>query len=163
ASSMTRARKWLSQCLKGHNKCQVAQSTERGQFSPTRLLEIGQPDAEKVRLRFGSAQDSTDIQYATLSHCWGSSKVLRLTSTSFQRLKEGIEISELAQTFQDAIFTARSLGIRLLWLDSLCIFQDSYEDWQKEAALMSHVYRNAVLNIAASVAADSNASCFPKR
>ncbi|KAH7119527.1 heterokaryon incompatibility protein-domain-containing protein [Dendryphion nanum] len=162
-SSMTCARNWLSQCLESHNKCQASQSTEHTQFSPTRLLEIGQPDSEKVRLRLFPNQGGTSIQYATLSHCWGSSNVLRLTSTSFQRLERGIEISELAQTFQDAILTARSLGIWLLWIDSLCIFQDSHKDWEHEAALMSHVYRNAILNIAASVAADSNAGCFPKK
>jgi len=162
-SSMECASKWLSRCLRSHNKCQTAHSTEHTRFSPTRLLEIGQSDPQKVRLRLSLNQDSNNTQYATLSHCWGASKVLKLTSTTFERLKTGIEISELAQTAQDAIFTARSLGIHLLWIDSLCIFQDSQEDWQQEAALMSHVYKNSTLNIAASVAADSNASCFPKK
>ena len=160
---MTYAKRWLSQCLERHTKCQAPPSTERIQFCPTRLLEIGQPDVERVRLQLFPNQHITRIQYATLSHCWGSSNVLRLTSASFQDLKKGIQISELAQTFQDAIFTAKSLGIRLLWIDSLCIFQDSPKDWQQEAALMSHVYRNAILNIAASFAADSNAGCFPEK
>ncbi|EDU47621.1 tol protein [Pyrenophora tritici-repentis Pt-1C-BFP] len=75
----------------------------------------------------------------------------------------GIAISELSQTFQDAIFTTRSLDIGLLWIDSLCIFQDSELDWQQESALMSQVYSNSTLNIAASIAADSDAGCFPER
>ncbi|KAF2247298.1 HET-domain-containing protein [Trematosphaeria pertusa] len=160
---MTCARKWLSQCLRSHDKCQTPYSTENTRFSPTRLLEIGQPDPPKVRLRLYPNQECNGIQYATLSHCWGASKVLRLTSASFQDLEKGIEISKLAQTFQDAIFTARSLGIHFLWIDSLCIFQDSQKDWQQEAALMSHVYKNSTLNIAASVAADSNAGCFSEK
>ncbi len=48
---------------------------------------------------------------------------------TLDRLTEGIEISELAQTFQDAILRARALGIHFMWIDSLCIFQDSQEDW----------------------------------
>ncbi|KAF1830317.1 heterokaryon incompatibility, partial [Decorospora gaudefroyi] len=83
-------------------------------------------------------------QYATLSHCWGNAKALRLTAASFRDLSTGVAISELAKIFQDAIFTARSLGIGLLWIDSLCILQDSEEDWQGESAVMSEIYRNGV-------------------
>ena len=86
-----------------------------------------------------------------------------MTSKSLHQLQEGIAISELGQTFQDAIFTARSLGIQFIWIDSLCILQDSARDWQQEAHLMTSVYRFATLNIAASVAADSEAGCFPDR
>jgi hypothetical protein len=74
-----------------------------------------------------------------------------------------VAISEVAKTFQDAVFTAKSLGIKLLWIDSFCIFQDSEEDWQQESALMSQVYRHSFLNIAASIAVDSDAGCFRKR
>jgi hypothetical protein len=157
------ATKWLSQCLESHGRCQTAHSSGSTSYTPTRLLQIGQPSSEKIRLLLRPQPEGTKLQYATLSHCWGASSVLRLTTISFQRLEKGIAISELGQTFQDAIFTARSLGIQLLWIDSLCIFQDSREDWQREAPLMSHVYRDAILNIAASFAADSDVSCFPDR
>ncbi|RYO38006.1 hypothetical protein AA0111_g2645 [Alternaria arborescens] len=132
-------------------------------YCPTRLLEIDQPEANKLRLRLCSELDNTLLQYATLSHCWGTSKTLRLTSDSFQRFRDGVDVSELAKTFQDAVFAAKSLGIKLLWIDSFCIFQDSKEDWQQEAALMSQVYRHSFLNIAASIAVDSDAGCFRER
>jgi hypothetical protein len=132
-------------------------------YCPTRLLEIEQPEANRVRLRLCSELDDASPQYATLSHCWGTSKTLRLTSGSFQRFRDGVDVSELAKTFQDAVFAANSLGIKLLWIDSFCIFQDSKEDWQREAALMSQVYRHGFLNIAASIAVDSDAGCFRER
>ena len=132
-------------------------------YSPTRLLQIGQPSGEKIRLLLNPKREGTKVQYATLSHCWGNSHILKLTSKSLKYLQEGIAISELGQTFQDAIFTAGSLGIQFIWIDSLCILQDSGQDWQREAHLMSSVYRFATLNIAASVAADSEAGCLPDR
>jgi hypothetical protein len=160
---MISARKWLYRCLESHHRCRSALKSGLTNSIPTRLLQIGQPNWEKIRLLLYPKREGIKIQYATLSHCWGTSHVLKLTSTSLQRLQGGIAISELGQTFQDAIYTARSLGIQFIWIDSLCIFQDSQEDWQREAPLMSNVYRYAILNIAASVAADNKAGCFPGR
>jgi hypothetical protein len=36
--------------------------------------------------------------------------------------------SNLGQTLQDAIKVAHSLGLRFLWVDSLCIIQDDPKD-----------------------------------
>lgn len=127
SSSMVTARKWLHQCLEGHKRCRATQWSESSN-TPTRLLQIGQPSAEEICLLLYPQREGIKIQYATLSHCWGTSYSLKLTSTSLQRLLKGIPISELGQTFQDAIFTAQSLGIQFIWIDSLCIFQDSRED-----------------------------------
>lgn len=157
------ARKWLQTCLESHNGCQSAQRSGLTENVPTRLLQIGQPSTEKIRLLLNPKRAGIEIQYATLSHCWGTSHVFQLTSTSLRCLQEGITISELGLTFQDAIFTAQLLGIQFIWIDSLCIFQDFREDWQREAPLMIKVYRYAILNIAASAAADNKAGCFPER
>ncbi|KAH6851534.1 heterokaryon incompatibility protein-domain-containing protein [Alternaria rosae] len=173
--SMACVRTWLAECLENHSDCPASRLSERTlskavhpivgrtTYLPTRLVKIGEPEATKVRLRLSHELDGTSSQYATLSHCWGKSKTLRLTSTSFQRFRDGVAISDLAKTFQDAISTAQSLGIELLWIDSFCIFQDSKEDWEKEAGLMSQVYRHSFLNIAASGAVDSDAGFFRER
>ncbi|KAF1946765.1 hypothetical protein EJ02DRAFT_450124 [Clathrospora elynae] len=114
ASSMARPKKWLSQCRSGHTNCQASRWTENSSFRPTRMLEVREPDTPQVRLRVSSDHDDTSSQYATLSHCWGNAKALRLTSISYQHLRAGVAISELAKMFQDAIFTAQSLGVSLL-------------------------------------------------
>ena len=162
AGSMACARMWLAKCTETHTDCQVSGSKSI-KYCPTRLLEIDQPEANRLRLRLCSELDDTLPQYATLSHCWGTSKTLRLTSGSFQRFRDGVDVSELAKTFRDAVFAAKSLGIKLLWIDSFCIFQDSKEDWEQEAALMSQVYRHSFLNIAASIAVNSDAGCLRER
>lgn len=163
APSMSVAFKWLSRCLDAHAKCQ---SSSVFGYAPTRLLHIGQPNSEKIQLSLRSQREGIVVQYATLSHCWGTSmpsKFSTLNSTSLKILREGIFISDLGQVFQDAVFTARSLGLAFLWIDSFCIFQDSRADWQREALLMNHVYSGAMVNIVASTAAGHDASCFPER
>ncbi|KAF5985533.1 het domain-containing protein [Fusarium coicis] len=62
---------------------------------------------------------------------------------------------DLPQTFQDALKVARALEIPHIWIDSLCIVQDSPEDWKHEASLMAQVYANAHVTIFADAAPDS--------
>jgi hypothetical protein len=47
-----------------------------------------------------------------------------------------------------------------LWIDSLCIIQDSINDWQKESNLIESVYSNGFCNIAATGGADGSGGCF---
>ncbi|KAF2188608.1 HET-domain-containing protein, partial [Zopfia rhizophila CBS 207.26] len=58
----------------------------------------------------------------------------------------------LTKPFQEAIITAASLGYSFLWIDSLCIIQDSGEDWKRESVTMRDIYRNAAFTIVASAA-----------
>ncbi|KAF2740329.1 hypothetical protein EJ04DRAFT_600351 [Polyplosphaeria fusca] len=69
------------------------------------------------------------------------------------------QISDLPQTFQDAITVTRELGEQYLWIDSVCIIQheDDYCDLNKEAKLMDEVYSSAHCTIAATSATDSRA------
>ncbi|KAK1059820.1 hypothetical protein LTR74_012337 [Friedmanniomyces endolithicus] len=88
--------------------------------------------------------------YATLSHCWGKVAALRMLESNHEEFLLGIKLSSLSRTFQDAIAVTRSLRIRYLWIDSLCIMQDSKEDWHNEAACMKDVYNNSCCNLAAA-------------
>ena len=49
------------------------------------------------------------------------------------------------------------LGIRYLWVDSLCIIQDSAKDWEAESSQMTDIYGGATITIFADGAADDNA------
>lgn len=139
------------------------------------------------------SQSSTDFTFTALSHCWGQTQLLRiadhltkfdlaaldedqkklaniqdrkpLTTTSKtieQRLRQ-IPIASLPKTFQDAILFTRGLGIRYIWIDSLCIVQDSKLDWEHEASRMADVYKNSYVTIAAEASRDSHAGMFNKR
>ncbi|KAK3347317.1 heterokaryon incompatibility protein-domain-containing protein [Neurospora tetraspora] len=84
-------------------------------------------------------------------------------STNIQQHLTAISRYELPQLFRDAIDVARALGCDYLWIDSLCIIQDSQEDWKDQSVLMSEVYSNAYLNIAASALPNSSGTLFQDR
>ena len=59
---------------------------------------------------------------------------------------------QLPQSIQDAIFVARGLRIQFLWVDSLCILQDSATDKATEIGKMRTIFRNSTVTIAAASA-----------
>ncbi|OWY55930.1 HET-like protein [Alternaria alternata] len=129
-----------------------------------RLLQIEQVDEDRVRLLVNPFSDSAFApRYATLSHCWGRDPFFMLTNQTKNRLTSGILTSILSQTFQDAIAVAKSLEIQYIWIDSLCIIQDSKQDWEEQAPLMDEVYSRALLCIAATASAKSSSGCFRTR
>jgi hypothetical protein len=50
--------------------------------------------------------------------------------------------------------TTRGLGLKYLWVDSICIIQDDQEDWAREASKMAEIYANAHVVLAATAAKD---------
>lgn len=151
---------WAEECLKKHPSCQH-QGTN---FLPTRLLDVGEKPGSRVRL-----VNSKNIvilpdnypEFLALSHCWGKSKPsMILCSSSMDILSSGVELADLPRTFKDAARVTQMLGKRYLWIDSLCIIQGSSADWQREAAQMDSVYRNAYLTIAAASSTDSEGGLY---
>jgi hypothetical protein len=103
------------------------------------------------------------VVYITLSHCWGSHVPHKLTKKNIKFLKKGIALDSLGKTFQDAVEVARRLAVQYIWIDCLCIIQDSKEDWAKESVVMQHVYGNSFCNIAATNSSDSRGGCYRDR
>lgn len=132
-------------------------------YRPTRLLKLN--GTSSFRLVQGSECPST-IRYAALSYCWGSKPVdslLRLLQSTLGDLSQNHPVGGLPKTFRDAIHVAQRLGVHYLWIDRLCIFQDSAKDWHKEAFTMQDVHRNAYIGIAALSAKDDEGGCFFER
>ena len=152
-----RAVAWLEDCTQRHEKCATARAQPTN--PPTRLLEIDAPSPGLIRV----VDTTRVVQYATLSHCWGSARILTLTTESRDKLYAGTEVGNLPLSFQHAIKVVRALSIPFLWIDSLCIYQDSVTDWQREAGTMSDVYRGGILNVAATGAANGHQGFFRQR
>jgi hypothetical protein len=108
-----------------------------------------------------TASHETSGPYATLSYCWGGNIKFRLTTSSLQQFKTGFARSSLPQTIKDAVQVTMQLGLRYLWVDSLCIIQDSPEDWAAEVESMSDVCRNCHVTIAALGALNSDQGLWP--
>jgi hypothetical protein len=87
--------------------------------------------------------------YIILSHCWGIEPPLTTTVSTLESRKSSVSMSSLPKTFRDAVTITRKLGKKYLWIDSLCIIQDSQADWGFEAGRMKDYYRNAYLTVSA--------------
>jgi hypothetical protein len=64
---------------------------------------------------------------------------------------------------RDAIHVTRKLGCRYIWIDALCIIQDSEADWLREASKMSEVFRGAIVTIAVADADNHSQGMFRSR
>lgn len=85
------------------------------------------------------------------------------TSENIVNRVEGINPAELSDTMRDAFIVVRSLGYRYIWIDALCIIQNSTEDWFSEASKMSSVFSGAVLTIEVADTEDHTQGIFRKR
>jgi hypothetical protein len=163
------ARAWLHKCVTNHASC--AESHSHSQFTPTRLLKIeviegADTQGYSVRLCEGTRQMRSDGDvptYVAFSHRWGEATPYVLDSQSHVSLKTGIPISDLSPTFKDAIIVTAMLGYSWIWIDSMCIVQDSEKHWEAQAQLMGLVYSCCHLNIAALNASDCHAGLFSRR
>ncbi|KAF9697271.1 hypothetical protein EKO04_004797 [Ascochyta lentis] len=155
---LTMAKRWFNACLVGHTVCR--QNVKRDFVHPSRLIKV-EDDNGNIKARLLEGNEITgDPEYATLSHCWGSGPLHTLTKRCIQEYRENIPVSELAKTFTDAFQATLDLQISYIWIDSLCIIQDSTDDWNKECHKMADVYENATLNIAATAFTSSNSGLF---
>jgi len=93
----------------------------------------------------------------------GKTKFLNLTTYNLGVFEGGIPLADLPKTFQDAIIFTRRTPVQYIWIDSMCIIQNSPGDWELEALRMEHVYSNAYCNIAATAGSDSRSGCFVER
>ena len=144
------ASQWLYNCLHKHECGKYSSSESVQNWYPSRLIDVGDSVHSDLLRLCESADILPGCLYISLSHCWGELELFKLKIGNLESLKNRVPPEKLSQTFLDAIEVTRRLGIRYLWIDSLCILQDSTEDWNREAALMGKVYKYSYCNIAAT-------------
>ena len=92
--------------------------------------------------------------YVALSYVWGKGEpyMTKLSNVMLHRLHGGLgrNLEELPRVFHDAFNLVRCLGVRYIWIDSLCIVQDSSRSWGLNSRAMDLIYGNAMLTICAA-------------
>ncbi len=151
------ARGWFQRCRNHHPHCTPADYS--GRKLPKRLLEVGN-SSSGLTVKVIETQPLQDIEYMTLSHCWGGTLPMCLLTANLETFKTGIPFSSLPKTFQDAFSVVGWFGIKYLWIDSLCIFQDSVDDWAQESGRMRGHYKYSFGTIAATGASNSSEGLF---
>jgi hypothetical protein len=161
---------WLGDCAdnKAHIRCNKTISGRnldaRTAQLPTRCIEIYEPHqfhtqsnasvslvseyTPKIRLR-----ETRKLRgpYLILSHRWRSDTMnCNTTVHNYQKRLLDIDFQSLTKTFQDAIRITCGLGVRHLWIDSVCIIQagDGGLDFKRESVKMANYYQQSLLTIA---------------
>ncbi|KAF1964955.1 HET-domain-containing protein [Bimuria novae-zelandiae CBS 107.79] len=148
--------RWAKLCFEKHDRC-----GHEMQYLPTRVVDVGTLREPELRLLVTAGLEATDRRYLALSHCWGLTMPpsARTVQSTLEQHLAGVKYDNLPLTFRDFIDIARRLDVRYVWIDSLCIIQDSREDWEHEAAQMAEVYSYSYLTIAASGSANGQGGC----
>ncbi|KAH7074989.1 heterokaryon incompatibility protein-domain-containing protein [Paraphoma chrysanthemicola] len=143
---------WLDLCRDKHgDRCRT------GVEPPKRFLEMlesayfGVIDVFTLQLTDLPQDHQGYAPYAALSYVWGKGEKYRtmLGNVMRHRTHGGLEaiMHKLPQAIQDAIALVPTLGLRYLWVDSLCIVQDSARSWKLNAYNMDLIYGQATLTI----------------
>jgi hypothetical protein len=149
---------WINDCERDHKDCRVAHAP----ILPKRVVQIVPDAIGALKVRLFEPKPVTESRYACLSHCWGKTQILRTVSDNIEGLKDEIPWGSLSKTFQDAIEFSHAIGLQYIWIDSLCIIQDSAHDWESEAAKMADYYANCHITLAATASIDGSVGFFPK-
>ncbi|KAI1445845.1 heterokaryon incompatibility protein-domain-containing protein [Annulohypoxylon stygium] len=155
--SLEWTRREINNCIDSHACCRSLENS----FMPTRLINVRPRNiAGDVFLQDGSSVPRGS-RYCALSYCWGDVKPDCLTTkATLAQRQSSIPWSTLPQTFQDAIYWARSAGIDYLWIDSVCIIQGDRDDWVRESGKLFQVYQNSYVTIVAAVGKDPTFGLF---
>ncbi|TPX15355.1 uncharacterized protein E0L32_004632 [Thyridium curvatum] len=164
-------RKWIGECDAKH----AMRCTSKHQvWSPRRLVYLGDQDAHVKVVTVSKTWPAEP--YATVSYRRPSplrpSPMLLLENR--HELEQYIPVETLPMALQDAMHVARGLGISFIWIDALCIIQDTEDDTAPQSEMtekpadgvdgngnddlhyLRSVYRYGCINISATGAIHSD-------
>lgn len=142
-ASTSAAEDWLDFCVQEHEECRRVENV----FVPPRLLRV---TCFQDEVHLVSMDVTKPVPYAVLSYCWGGDQLSQTVKSNVGIVSRTIK--DLPQTIQDAILVTRQLKLEYLWIDSMCIIQDSDEDKDALIGQMHNIYACAQVTIAASKA-----------
>ncbi|KAH7050154.1 heterokaryon incompatibility protein-domain-containing protein [Macrophomina phaseolina] len=139
-------RSWIIRCEETHHPRCSSHLVVTARW-PSRLIDV--MSGQLIRTDSGEA-----VAYAALSYVWGTKEQLLLDSTTVQTLEKpgGLTkyASQIPSTIRDAVTMCQNVGIRYLWVDSLCIQQDLTGEKQREINAMASIYNGAIVTIVAA-------------
>lgn len=109
----------------------------------------------------GPESDASQYEpYVALSYVWGSKE----DQEAFEDLRTSLknvlirgtpnaleeDLKKMPKSIQSSVELVRRLGYRYLWIDSICIVQDSKRSWKWNSEVMDCIYSNAEFTICAA-------------
>ena len=155
-SMITLAKSWYESCNTSHSACAKQPYIGQNEF---RLVDLRSSPALYVCEELDRAD-----KYAALSYRWGDQPPLKLTTSTIARFStHGLSLHDLPAKIKDVCRLCRSLEIPFLWVDCLCIIQDSVSDWNQQAIQMGSIFSQATVVIRAAAGHDCSHGLFQPR
>jgi hypothetical protein len=166
---------WLKRCEDHHGSTCYPQLDDVGPIQPAEPKALQNVFGSVSRFDFGEQVTSNfrvidlelgcvvpqvlDAKYVALSYVWGQLPMFRLLKSNVERLSRqgGLDevLGELPQTILDAMEFVKSLGLRFLWVDALCLIQDDQGDVEVGIEVMNSVYSGSYFTIIAASGKDA--------
>jgi hypothetical protein len=144
---------WLAQCEQRHvGRCPHSSSTPHWEsnFIPAFVINTES---------FCIAETPPNCRYVALSYVWGRGAMFKHTVTNSATLRTpgSLRDANIPNTVRDAIDLVNAIGEKYLWVDALCIIQDSAIMQQTQIAKMDRIYAKALFTIVAACGDDAGA------
>lgn len=146
-------KRWINSCAEWHGG-------ECLDTTPWQTLDLGVSFIRMVSLTDCKLiETSCPPPYVALSYVWGSAPVFKTTLSNISDLmqQQGLPVSSLPRSIRDAMSLAQELGFEYIWIDSICIIQDSGDDKAQQLRMMDSIYTRAHLTIVAAAGSHANA------
>lgn len=143
---------WLECCItRCRDSCTNCEYDVTNSIYPRRVVQILQHPRSRDDLALVTDFGSAHGEYLTLSYCWGEPHQPQASTTkNLPRRAKGFRSDVLPATLRDAIAVTRRLGFQYLWIDSLCILQDSAKDKKVETRKMKSIFQSSSLTLVAA-------------
>ncbi|UKZ94139.1 uncharacterized protein TrAFT101_009026 [Trichoderma asperellum] len=137
---------WVHSCEQWHG-------SECVNTAPWKTPDFGVPFIRMISLNdYKLVETSCPPSYAALSYVWGPAAVFRTIQDNIEALMqpEGLPVRSFPKSIRDAMTLAKELGFQYIWVDSICIIQDSTADKVQQLRMMDRIYSRASLTIVAA-------------
>ncbi|KAF5001737.1 hypothetical protein FDECE_10870 [Fusarium decemcellulare] len=149
---------WIYACSRKHGpKCHIIYSIGEDFRKLVESTYFGVVDVEDMRLKSLPMDGNFPRRYVALSYVWGQrplgdSSCTTRSNVMIRIQRRGLDKAwdQLPKTIQDVLLLVKWMGERYVWIDSLCIVQNSNTSWELNARAMHLVYGNAHFTICAA-------------
>lgn len=144
---------WIKSCAEWHG-------SECVDTIPWQTSDLGVPFIRMISLTdYKLIETSFPPPYVALSYVWGAAPVFQTLQSNVNDLMQpqGLPVPSFPKSIRDAMILARDLGFQYIWIDSICIIQDSEEDKVQQLRMMDSIYSRASLTIVAAAGSHADA------
>ncbi|KAK4183981.1 HET-domain-containing protein [Podospora australis] len=148
---------WINHCTANHKACLARQDRTFQELFPglqvLRLIDVQNDCLVET--------PPASERYVALSYVWGEIRDFTLTQANRQELMQPGTMSKVWKnipvTIKDAIDLVRTLGLRDLWVDCICLMQNDAEDLNRGLEVMDRIFAQAWFTLVAACGHDANA------